>query len=585
MFLFPDRIDRGRLPHPSGVKVKKLCRRLSRPPAQTALKRGGPKRYLPSPTGSNTQCRDQYTSRSKRRGLRSKPRPHRKNTDAYSETANKEQEEHQLQPKFICFPVRDETDATALVEEIPEAAVYGSRSDKEESEPQISVEADSDSDMEARRRRRLLERVARVSCEDAALTAGNATTSWRSKVYNDEVASRPDIEVGGPRRRSKDSSRRSSRDSCDLNNAQDTIGFTESRESDEAASGDLLRRRSSRRLSDDSNCSDQLSERLAKRRAQRLEEAGDSSSLDSSFDSPRVHRNHRRQSQGGTERSEVGSHENGYQVKEGEFEVFRRKSRSFTGARDETNASRTSSGTTSTPSVRRDPCQRSRDSAMSMDSNDPAEGDEEDDGESEEIRSLRRRRKLRRKQSEDSNTGGAREGVEDTKGRRSRNAMRWGDPDYNFPSSESNGSFRSCEEWSSSGQWTSKDSRTFSEDAPQGTVLEPWPLTIEGVINRLLDNNQVNHTSNNNNIINNNNNHNTQNGTTLSTSSSCGDIYSLAPTSGQSEGNNNVYREGNSNIDQVTQISAQTDPGLVDAHGQSQEVCYFFSFSLFTRYA
>ncbi|RUS77681.1 hypothetical protein EGW08_014546 [Elysia chlorotica] len=572
-------IDRGRLPHPCGIKVKKICRHLPRPPAQSALKRGVANRQLPSLSG-----RGQYTPRSKRRGSGNKPHPQRNNTETSTKTNNNSLEQGLIVLPNFTSNARDETQASAFGEEDPRGVSSGRSEAELESASEGNLGAESDSDMEARRRRRLLERVARVSSEDAALTTtGGSATSWRAKVYSEEG--------GGPRRRSTDWSRRSSRDSADLGSLHDSAaGARDSREIDEPVLGEFPRRRSSRRQSDGSSCSENISERLARRRAARLEEAGgDSSSLDSSFDSPRTQREQRRHSRGERDThstSADGGQQNGHQgVGDDGFEDSRRKSRSAPVEGDKTSAAKAPAAAVSKASAWRDPTQRSRgESVMSLDSNDPAEGDEEDDGQSEEMRSLRRRRKLRRRQSEDSNTsggqsretragGGRGEEGSDSGGRRgrARQAMGWADPQHSLPSTESCASFRSCGDWSSSGHWTSRDSRTFSEDAPHDPGMDAWSHSNS------IDNNNISTPSSSSN--NNNNNHqSSQNGGPCSSRSSCDEIYSLAPSSIQPENNNNNVCSGqDSHTDQAPHITdSQTGQRSADAEGEIQEVPPFY---------
>ncbi|GFS18827.1 hypothetical protein ElyMa_005016600, partial [Elysia marginata] len=562
------KINKGRLPSPCVVKVKKLCRRLPHPPTQSVPKRGGAKRHLPTPNGSHNLSRDHCTPRTKRRIGRNKPRPQHETLEAASDPIDQRGHGLCLQAKTSSVSDPCEIPAGGLGDE-NHGETYLELSDNDgERDLDGFLEVESDSDMDTRRRRRLLERVARVYSEDTGLTSTSAPTSWRSKVYNDEVAVRPEKTENDLRRKSQDLSRRSSRDSCDGNNVHDPNVQSESRESDEATSADFLRRRSSRRMSEESNCSEKLSERLARRRAQRLEEAGDSSSLDSSFDSPRLQRDsvngQRRWSRLGNERCEEGAQENGYRNIMEDVELPGR------GRDDHSNVT-TPYGPHVPPATAAwgDPRQRSGDSVMSIDSNDPAEGDEEDDGESEQIRSLRRRRKIRRRQSEESANGGSKdrgrgEDMVNDMGesrRRSRHAMRWGEADSSFPSTESNASFWSCDEGSASGQWTSKDSRTFSQDAPQETSTEQATKIKYTVNNTCNDNN-----------INNNNKNNNQNGKILSESSSYGDIYSLAPTGSKPEDNNNARRKEDSRNDEITQRVSQQSSLFSDANGKGQRV-------------
>ena len=631
------------------VRVKKINRRLPRPPAQPTLRSGGKNRQLPAPETIHRDIsnRVKATPRTKRRRSRKKTNSPQEVQENASQTLNGQLKEQTLHTNKSSTPSRGEGCAGVFEgekvsgrETIYPCVSSGDNTDNEDDDSQDFLEeGSSEDDMNARQRRRFLERAARVSSEDAGLVAtDNASTSWRSKVYNDEVATRPDkVDGDDRRRRSHDLSRVSSRDSCDLNSLQasrpdkddpvsrrrrsydvsrissrepsDLINHnghrqaserSESRESDEPGRG-----RSSRRLSEESaTCSDQLSERLAKRRAQRLEEAGDSSSLDSSFDSPRLQRDslkvQRGGSRAGSERSEDGSLEGGHQTMITSDDPGRRRRSRIADDDGGYGAGRTPSAQAPSPMVHgdfrqmsrdgfgdsrdsfRDSCDSFRDSRrmsrgsrnsfMSLDNDDPAEGDEEDDGESDEISKLRRRRKLRRKQSEDSNSEVMRDqkrhgvdAVYDTleRRRRGRNAARWAEDRSSFQSIESNASFMSCEEWSGSGQWLSMEHRALSEDAAPETLSEHGPGRDDPAIN-----NGDNSSDNNGNKI------HISNGRSIESSSSSGEIYSIAPTSAALHENKTSTGIGNSHTNRLTHGASEDNASADVVHSQVNEVRY-----------
>ncbi|CAL1538077.1 unnamed protein product, partial [Lymnaea stagnalis] len=173
--------------------------------------------------------------------------------------------------------------------------------------------------MDARRRRRLLERSSDISSEDSA--------SWRSKIYQSETT------VTSPMDHRRD--RRESRNSQDASCKEDLESRT-------------------RRVKVEESGNSELAERLARRRAQRLEEQGDSSSLDGSLDS---RQRDRRWSRDGSVRS-VDSAENG----ETEDRVYSRRNRRIDGE----NISRNNNSSNETFNWRRS----SRDSNVSEEGND-----------------------------------------------------------------------------------------------------------------------------------------------------------------------------------------------------------------------